>query len=167
VPAPCRAEPAQAAASFAPRTLTIPGVVKTTKVLARGQDRNGVPLAPPLTAKGKWQFAWDKKSHIGAASAYGVTRLTAHTYPKSAGLALGNRLLARLHRGSILVLAGAGGRVACYHVTKTMSVRATRTVPAYYANSGAPRLAILVCSGVRRGPGNWTKRTIWFAKPIT
>jgi hypothetical protein len=37
----------------------------------------------------------------------------------------------------------------------------------YYSSTGPSRLAILVCSGRRRGPGDWSHRTIWFAKPIT
>jgi hypothetical protein len=137
--------------------------VGPTRVLARGRDRTGVPRTPPLTSKGKWQFAWDKSVHAGAA--YGVTRLTAHTYPAWAGKALGNRLLDRLHRGDVLVVTGTRGQRLCYRVTRRVSVAADRRVTAYYS-SGRHRLAILVCSGRRRGPGDWTRRTIWFADPI-
>ena len=55
----------------------------------------------------------------------------------------------------------------CYQVAKRISVRAEQSVPSYYDSNGRPLLAILVCSGVRRGPGDWSHRTIWFAKPIT
>jgi hypothetical protein len=24
----------------------------------------------------------------------------------------------------------------------------------------------MVCSGVRRGPGDWAERTVWFASPV-
>ena len=42
---------------------------------------------------------------------------------------------------------------------------ATRRAAAYYAKDGQPQLAIVVCSGRRLGPGQWEKRTIWFARP--
>jgi hypothetical protein len=54
----------------------------------------------------------------------------------------------------------------CYRVVKRISVRAKQPVPAYYDSGGRPLLAIAVCSGVRRGPGDWSHRTIWFAKPV-
>ena len=98
----------------------------------------------------------------------GVVRLTAHTYPRdgSYGLALGNRLLTKLRIGSTLVVSGHAGARMCYRVTKRVDIRANQTLPAYYDAGGRPRLAILVCSGVRRGPGDWSHRTIWFAQPV-
>lgn len=153
---------------FDPATLAIPGVVGRTRVLALGRDAHGVPRPPPLTDKGKWQFAWDKESGIRPGSAEGTVPLTAHTYPRdgSYGLALGNRLLARLHLGDLMVAEGRHGERLCYRVAKTLVVRAEQKVPAYYAQTGPPRLAILVCSGTRRGPGDWSHRTIWFAEPV-
>jgi hypothetical protein len=151
---------------FAPRTLAAPGVVGPTRVLARGRDRSGVPLPPPLTDRGKWQFGWDRDSRIRPGSAHGVVRLTAHTYPRFAGRALGNRLLDRLHRGALLVAAGPHGERLCYRVTRVVRVRAEQSYPGYYSDGGRPRLAIIVCSGVRRGPGDWSHRTIWFASPV-
>lgn len=154
---------------FRPASLTIPGVVGRTRVLALGRDRHGVPRTPPLTNRGKWQLAWDKKSRIRPGSKHGVVRLNAHTYPRdgSYGLALGNRLLKRLRKGQLLLARGPHGERLCYRVTKQVRVRATKSVPAYYSSTGRPRLAILVCSGVRRGPGDWSHRTIWFAEPVT
>jgi hypothetical protein len=153
---------------FTPTSVTIPRVVGPTKVLARGRDRRGVPLPPPLTDRGKWEFAWDKASRIRPGTSQGVVRMTAHTYPRDGryGLALGNRLLARLHTGDALVVSGAHGERLCYRVARRIKVRAEQSVPAYYASSGRPRLAILVCSGTRRGPGDWSHRTIWFAVPV-
>ncbi len=144
-------------------------MVGPTRVLALGRDRNGVPKTPPLTDRGKWEFGWDKQSHIRAGSPKGVVRLTAHTYPRdgSYGLALGNRLLTKLRLGSTLLVSGREGRHMCYRVSKRLNVRAEQSVPAYYDSDGRPLLAILVCSGVRRGPGDWSHRTIWFAKPVT
>lgn len=151
---------------FRPTALTIPNVVKRTRVLAMGRDRRGVPRTPPLTERGKWQFAWDKA--VRAGSRQGVVRLNAHTYPRFAGTALGNRLLSRLRVGARIVATGPDGARLCYRVTKRRTVRAERTAAyaSYYYDSGPPRLAILVCSGTRRGPGNWSHRTIWWATPI-
>lgn len=168
IPAPGRAAAAGCGPvdhAFRPTSITIRGVVGATRVLARGRDRHGVPKPPPLTTRGKRQFAWDKTIRAGAR--HGVVRLTAHTYPAWAGKALGNRLLQRLRKGAVIVVAGPGGERLCYRVTQRRSVRATRSVPAYYDSSGPARLAILVCSGTRRGPGDWTRRTIWFAAPFT
>jgi hypothetical protein len=150
---------------FRPRKLSIPHVIGRTRILPLGRDRRGVPRPPPLTDKGKWELAWDKDSRIRPGSPHGVVRLTAHTYPRFAGVALGNRLLARLHTGARLSVSGPHGEQLCYRVVKRVRVRATQSVPAYYTSTGPPRLAILVCSGKRRGPGDWSHRTIWFAAP--
>jgi hypothetical protein len=154
---------------FTPSSLSIKGVVGPTRVLALGRDRDGVPEPPPLTDTGKWELAWDRQSHIRPGSRHGVVRLTAHTYPRdgSHGSALGNLLLQRLHVGAALVVRGRGQDLLCYRVTRRLVVRAEQAVPAYYTSGGRPRLAVLVCSGVRRGPGDWSKRTIWFAEPVT
>jgi hypothetical protein len=166
-PSTCRRQAEQVVGEFRPTSLSSRHVIGATRILARGRDAHGVPLPPPLTNTGKWEFAWDQKSHIGPGSRHGVVRLTAHTYPNFAGTALGNRLLARLRVGQVLVVSGTQGRQLCYRVTRRVSVRANKSQSAYYATGGAPRLAILVCSGRRRGPGDWTRRTIWFASPIT
>lgn len=155
---------------FRPAWVRIPGVVDRTRVLALGRDRNGVPRTPPLTDRGKWQLAWDRDSGIRPGERYGVVRLNAHTYPWSGiyGSALGNLLLRRLHVGERLVVTGgrAGQRI-CYEVSRRVRTRAERPLRQYYSSSGPSRLAILVCSGRRRGPGDWSHRTVWFAKPVT
>ena len=153
---------------FRPASITIPSVVGPTRVLALGRDRDGTPKTPPLTQRGRWQFGWDRESGIRAGSPRGVVRLNAHTYPRdgSYGLALGNRLLAGLRVGATLVVAGRDELRMCYRVTRRISVRAKRSVPAYYDSNGRPLVAIVVCSGVRRGPGDWSHRTIWFAEPV-
>jgi hypothetical protein len=160
---------ASVAHPFTPTTLAIEGVLRTTKVLARGQDRYGVPQPPPLTDRGKWQLAWDKASKVRPGDAAGVVRLTAHTYPRAGSRqpALGNLLLARLRTGAHLTVTGRGGEQLCYRVSRRQQVRATDSLAGYYDTTGAPRLAILVCSGTRRGPGDWTHRTIWYATPVT
>lgn len=154
--------------AFRPARVTIPGVVGSTRVLALGRDRNGAPRTPPLTAAGRWQLAWDRASGVRPGGRYGVVRLNAHTYPRSGayGSALGNRLLGRLHRGDRIVVTGADGQRLCYSVVRRTQVRAGRPLLRYYADSGPARLAVLVCSGKRRGPGDWSHRTIWFARPV-
>ena len=159
-PARCTA-PARA---FRPARLSVPATKRAVPVLARGRDRSGQPKPPPLTKAGKQAFAWDRTVRAGAR--HGVVRMTAHTYPRWAGPALGNRLLRTLRVGAIVTVTGPRGERLCYRVTRKVSVPARRRVAAYYQSGGAPRLAILVCSGVRRGPGDWSRRTIWFAKPI-
>ena len=149
---------------FAPRQIKIPGVVGKKKVLALGSDGRGVPKVPPFTAKGKWQFAWDKD--ILAGERLGVLRLNAHTYPGSSRAALGNRLLAKMRVGKTIIVKGPKGATMCYRVSSKLVVRAERGAPAYYNDWVRTRMAILVCSGVRRGPGDWSHRTIWFAQPV-
>ena len=158
---------AQVDRGFRPTSLAIDGVVESTRVLALGQDQHGVPRPPPLTDRGKWQFAWDKAAGVRPGGPDGVVRLTAHTYPRdgSHGPALGNLLLARLRTDAQLELSGAGGERLCYRVTRRVQVPASASLSGYYSTTGPPRLAILVCSGIRRGPGDWSHRTIWYAEP--
>ncbi|WP_205471793.1 class F sortase [Nocardioides sp. SYSU D00038] len=153
---------------FRPTRVVVPGVVGATRVLARERDRRGAPLPPPLTPRGKWQLAWDRPSRTGPGSARGVVRMLAHTYPRSGshGGALGNRLLRRLHAGDRVVVTGPKGQRLCYDVTRRVRVRAGSSPPGFYSVTSRPRLAILVCSGVRRGPGDWSHRTIWYADPV-
>lgn len=158
---------AQVDRGFRPTSLAIDGVVGSTRVLALGQDQHGIPRPPPLTERGKWQFAWDKASGVRPGGPEGVVRLTAHTYPRdgSYGSALGNLLLARLRTDAQLEVSGAGGERLCYRVTRRVEVPANASLSGYYDTTGPPRLAILVCSGKRRGPGDWSHRTIWYAEP--
>lgn len=158
---------AQVDGAFRPTSLAIPRVVGSTRVLALGQDQHGVPRPPPLTERGKWQFAWDKAAGVRPGGAEGVVRLTAHTYPRdgSHGSALGNVLLARLRPGASLDVSGRHGERLCYRVTRRIQVPANASLSGFYATTGSPRLAILVCSGIRRGPGDWSHRTIWYAEP--
>jgi hypothetical protein len=152
---------------FNPTSLAIPGVVARTRVLALGRDQRGIPRPPPLTDRGKWQLAWDKASGIRPGGPRGVVRLSAHTYPRdgSHGSALGNLLLARLRTGARLEISGSQGERLCYRVVRRVAVRAERSLPAFYSSTGRSRLAILVCSGKRRGPGDWSHRTVWYAVP--
>jgi hypothetical protein len=154
--------------AFRPTRLAVEGVLEATKILALGQDRHGVPQAPPLTERGKWQLAWDKQAGVRPGDTSGVVRLTAHTYPDGGSKvpALGNLLLERLRTGAHIGVSGPAGERSCYRVTRRRQVRATDSLSGYYDTTGEHRLAILVCSGRRRGPGDWTHRTFWYAEPV-
>ena len=163
-----RCEPA--GRPFAPAALAIDGVLPTARVKARGQDAQGVPRPPPLTERGKWELAWDRAAGVRPGDAAGVVRLTAHTYPRQhpyggPAPALGNLLLDRLRPGARIRVTGPDGARRCYRVTRRQRVRANASLSGFYDTAGAPRLAILVCSGHRRGPGDWSHRTIWWAQP--
>ena len=147
-----------------------PGVVGRTKVLALGRDRRGVPRTPPLTDRGKWQLAWDKQSRIRAGSDEGVVRMTAHTYPRdrSYGLALGNRLLAELRKGDLVVATGSDGHRLCYRVTRVLRVRATQLRPGVlHLRPASPASPSSSAPANAADPGTGRHRTIWFADPLT
>jgi hypothetical protein len=127
------------------------------------RDADGVPGIPPLTSSGKTEMAFDLGSGIRPGDTSGNALLNAHTWPD--GSALGNKLLARLHEGDRIDVQGPLGRI-CYRVTDRVEVPATDPGLRYYAKSGRPQVAIVVCSGKRLGPGDWTKRTLWFASPV-
>lgn len=149
---------------FRPTTLGIKKVTKKRTVLALGRDSRNVPRSPPLTDRGKRQLAWDAQDKIKAGAKRGVIKLNAHTYPD--GSALGNLLINRLYEGARIVVRGKRGQQRCYEVVARVQVPAEKRYKRYYRTDGPGRLAIAVCSGVRRGPGDWSHRTVWFAKPL-
>jgi len=146
---------------FTPTSITISHVVKNAKVLALPRDANRVPSTPPVTEK--YAFAWDRPPGIMPGSDHGNVLLNAHTWPD--GSAVGNELLDKLHKGDKMILRGKNAEL-CYTVTKRVEVRTSDGYPPYYDTNGSPNIALIVCSGERLGPGNWTHRTIWFAEPI-
>jgi hypothetical protein len=148
---------------FAPRTVSVPGATRAAPVVTPPRDANGIPGTPPLTSAGKEMVAWDTAQGTRPGDRHGNVLLNAHTWPD--GSALGNRLLATLHRGSRVVLHGPGDLRLCYRVTEEVQVLASKGLRRYYDLHGPPQIAILVCSGRRLGPGVWTHRTVWFASP--
>ena len=148
---------------FTPREISVPGATRGAGIVTPPRDANGIPGTPPLTTYGKSVFAWDTQQGTRPGGKAGNVLLNAHTWPD--GSALGNRLLAALHLGDRVVVRGVAGRL-CYKVTERVEVPADIQMYRYYALKGPPRLAILVCSGTRLGPGVWTKRTVWFASPV-
>lgn len=126
-------------------------------------DGRTILTSPTPTEFNPRVFAWDKQS-AKPGSDMGNVLLTAHTY--SDGSALGNRLHKELRPGDQVTLAGPNGFV-CYQVVERTEV----TVDLYptervYDFDGPPRAVITVCSGLRLGPGDWTKRTLWFLEPM-
>ena len=152
----------QADEPFTPSRITVPGVVRDAPVLALPRDRNNVPGVPPATDAGRWEFGWDRPPGIRPGSAKGNVLLNAHTFPD--GDALGNEFLDKLDTGDEIIVRGKDAEL-CYKVSKRIQVREADGNVAYYVREGPPQLALLVCSGKRLGPGEWTHRTIWFASP--
>lgn len=150
-------------APFAPASIAIAGVTSGAPVLALPRDAAGVPGVPPLTSTGKTEFAWDRPPGIRPGARHGNVLLNAHTWPD--GTALGNHLLAGLHEGDRIVVRGGHGERLCYRVTDRVELPADAAGRRYYRTTGRPQLAIVVCSGTRLGPGDWTERTLWFASP--
>ena len=159
-PSPCED---QATEPFKPTRITIPGVVRNARTLALPRDGNNVPGVPPVSGPGKQQVAWDRPPGIKPGSPQGNVLLNTHTWPD--GSALGNKFLAELDEGDLIIVRGKDAE-ACYEVNERVEVLAADGFPAYYDREGPPQLALLVCSGKRLGPGHWTHRTIWFASPV-
>jgi hypothetical protein len=143
-----------------PTAITVSGVAQRLPVVAPPRDANGIPGVPPLTEAGKATFAWDREQGIRPGDPRGNVLLNAHTWPD--GSALGNDLLADLREGDRIVVHGRGTQL-CYRVSERVEVMAADGLPRYYATKGPHQLAIVVCSGRRLGPGEWEKRTVWFA----
>ena len=152
---------------FVPLRFLIPGVISPAPIVALARDSRDVPSVPPLTLAGKREYAWDKGPEgILPGSSQGNALFNAHTWPWSQGGALGNDMLIGLRPGKVIVLEGADVR-QCYRVVRQIQVPANGPYPDFYNRTGPPQIAIIVCSGVRAGPGDWLSRTIWFAQPFT
>ena len=149
--------------SFRPRTITMPHITRHAKVVTPPRVAKRVPGAPPLTTAGKEMFAYDLKQGIEPGDPHGHVLLNAHVWPD--GSAVGNRMLAKLHKGDRVVVFGKYLKL-CYRVVKRVTVLASVGLPGYYRKTGPPRLAFVTCSGKRLGPGRWTKRTVWYAAPM-
>lgn len=155
------------ASSFRPASVAIAGVARSIPVIAAHRDDAGVPGVPPLTDAGKHELAWDSGG-IRPGDRHGHVLMNAHTWPD--GSALGNALLGHLHVDDLIVVRSAQGAHQCYRVAQRLDVpfpdTPHRVVARYYATTGEPRLALIACSGRHLGPGEWTQRTLWFARPV-
>ena len=140
------------------------GPVGGRRVLGVGRV-SGLPGTPPLTDAGKVMLAWDRVG-IRPGFSHGHVLMNAHAWPD--GTALGNALNARLRLDALIKVYGRGDRVQCYRVVRhEVRKPSPRLQRIYYGTDESPaRLAIITCAGVRRGPGDWSKRAVWLAKPI-
>lgn len=154
-PDPCAG---QARVGFVPTRLSAPGVVRRAAVIGVPRDAAGVVGVLPHADNEN--FAWDLGG-VEPGSPEGHVLLNTHTWPN--GAAMGNRLLDRLQVGDELRLEGEDGAFACYRVGDRVEVPVEEGYPGWSATDGAPQVVIVVCSGVRRGPGDWSHRTLWFA----
>ena len=154
---------------FVPTSVTFSDLDGAVPVIALHRERRNAPGTPPTTRKGKWVLAFDLDSGVRPGDRKGNALFNAHTWPD--GSAIGNSLLAELDEGDRIV-AGADQGTLCYRVSDRVEVHvasrkaARKAAKRYFARKGAPQLAIVVCSGERRGPGKWTHRTIWYASPV-
>ncbi|MGN6253241.1 MAG: class F sortase [Marmoricola sp.] len=160
-PGPCD-DPATG--PFVPTRITIPGITRDSAVIALPRDRYNIPSPLPLTETAKHQFAWDRQPSPMPGADAGNVLLNTHTWPWTSAPAMGNLLLEHLRAGDRIIVGGVRTHL-CYRVTRQVEIRAEQPYDAYYATDGPPQLAIMVCSGGRRGPGDWANRMIWFASP--
>ena len=145
---------------FTPHRITIEGVVDRAEVVGVARDSRDVTGVLPFSNKA--DVAWDLGG-IRPGSRRGNVLLNTHTWPD--GSALGNALLDRLGKGDRMLLQGSNGALLCYEVTRRLEVFASAGYPPYYRSDGPPRIAFIVCSGTRSAAGEWSHRTIWFARP--
>ncbi len=160
-------EPAQgpcdggATKPFTPRQITFDDIVDGAEVIGVPRDSRGVTGVLPISEKA--DVAWDLDG-IRPGERRGNVLLNTHTWPD--GSALGNALLDRLRQGGRIVLEGSNGDRLCYEVSRRVEVVASEGYPPYYRDDGPPQVAIIVCSGTRSGAGEWSHRTIWFARAL-
>jgi hypothetical protein len=147
---------------FTPTSIDIQDVRQGLPILALARDDNDVPGVPPI--KADHAVAWDRSpGGLKPGSPRGNVLLNAHTGLN--GASLGEAMLAKVGVGDVIRLRDSETHL-CYRVTKRVEVSAYKGYKPFYADDGPPQFAFLVCSGERLGPGEWTKRTIWFGSPI-
>ncbi len=147
---------------FKPTKAKIPAVGKTVGVVLVPRTANNQVGAGPTTEEGKWLMAMDPETRPG--NGRGAVLLSAHTWPD--GSALGNAMLRKLGSGDRITLIGKYGEQACYGIHKRVSYPKDEVPREAFSSSGFERLVIVTCSGKRYGPGNWSHRTLWYAKIV-
>lgn len=146
---------------FVPNRASIPAIGRTVKVIQVKRKKNNKVGAGPTTTAGKWLMAMDPEIKPGRHK--GTVKLSGHTWPD--GSALGNAMLNNLWEGDGIVLKGKNGKQACYRITKRQSYPRDKAPRQAMRSTGPERVVIVSCSGKRLGPGNWTRRTLWYASP--
>lgn len=152
--------------AFVPTQARISHIGKV-QVIAVGKNFDNSMGTPPISDTGKHQMAWYTGSSRPGSGKGGVAT-DAHSWPD--GSALGNALYAHVFKGDTVVLSDAGNRHhTCYQVTNRQQY-ASNAVPMNRVVQGTGSgqiLSMVVCSGTRLGPGDWSQRTVWTAKAIT
>lgn len=146
-----------------PVAARLSGLDATYDVVPVKRRPDGSIGSPPLSRKGKQLLGWDPFTRPGEGS--GSVIFDAHTWPD--GSALGNALLEKMHPGQTIAVQGGDGQQVCYEITDRRSYPAGR-VPRkkLFRHWGSEQLVVVVCSGKRLGPGAWSRRTIWRARPM-
>jgi hypothetical protein len=149
---------------FVPTRAQLPSLGRTVRVIQVKRTSSGAVGAAPVTDAGKRVIAMDPRTKPG--SRHGSVLLNGHTWPD--GSAIGNAMLQNLWKSDGIVLADKDGHRACYVVSKRKSYP-VHQVPERNAfrSSGPEQVVIVACSGKRTSPGHWTRRTLWYAKPLT
>ncbi|WP_183407265.1 class F sortase [Nocardioides marmorisolisilvae] len=146
--------------SFVPARAEIPAIGRTVKVIQVERESSGQIGAGPVTEAGKWLMSMDPKTKPGGRQ--GSILLSGHTWPD--GSALGNAMLDNLWAGNGIVLY-TGNTRACYRINKRESYPVDDVPRRIFRTTGYEEVVIVACSGKRLGPGNWTRRTLWYATP--
>ncbi len=146
---------------FTPETVSIAGVVDRAPVIGVARDGRGVTGVLPVSDK--VDFAWDLGG-IRPGNRRGNVLLNTHTWED--GSALGNALLADLDIGDRIIVRGDDS-LLCYEVNMRIELPVEEGYRPYYEEDGPPRVALIVCSGSRLPNGEWSHRTIWFARQLS
>jgi hypothetical protein len=160
-----RASRATSTKPFVPTAVAVSQVgARAVQSLGRIQvGENGFSLPDPEGLNSQ-VYAWDREG-AQPGSGRGAVNLTAHTYPPGQD-ALGNQLFDQLEVGDIVDVRGTQQSLK-YRVEERVEVSVADYPSARVLDEvGAPYLTITICSGERRGPGDWTMRTVWFATPL-
>lgn len=140
----------------------IPALGRTVGVRVVPRTSSNQVGAGPTTEEGKWLMAMDPHNLPG--NGRGTVMLSAHTWPD--GSALGNAMLKNLHSGDRILLFGKNGEQPCYLITKRVTYRKDQVPRSTFSSGGFERMVLVTCSGTRYGPGNWSHRTVWYAKVV-
>jgi len=150
--------------SFIPRSAVISHIGRV-QMITVGTNSDGSMGTPPLTNTGKHMLAWYNRS-ARPGSGSGRVATDAHSWPD--GSALGNQLYANLVKGDTIALSDGSGHRTCFTVTSRTQYSASRVPMSSVVNGSrsSQSMSIVVCSGQRLGPGNWSQRTVWIAQAI-
>ncbi|MDQ5932118.1 MAG: hypothetical protein QG649_203 [Patescibacteria group bacterium] len=124
---------------------------------------NGFSLPDPQDAN-PTVYAWDMEG-AKPGSSRGAVNLVAHTYPPGQ-VALGNQLFDELQVGDVITVHGSRMSLD-YKVTERLQVEVADYPQGRVLDTeGSSVLTVTICSGERLGPGNWSMRTVWIARPM-